>query len=283
MKTKLPPLIIAFMTIIGHVYAAPLQPVVLATRGEPMVSANGKSESLPIVLKQTVGAESKIVTGVDGQLALAIAPGQLLVIERNSSLEVKSVHSDSKGAELLLSEGTVRCSIDPELGHTSPVYKVLVAQETIQAEGTVWQTGKASDGKTTTIVLSSRVSVSIEGMPGLTINVPAGSVLTSTYVNGVWTGSKVVNLVNGRVTSYSPAGVVVGIATVTELGQARGDFISTLGQLTDLILGKESAGLSVLVSQINAVLAAAGLSPLTLPTGISGSTGRDSVVSPNAP
>ncbi|TDU71379.1 FecR family protein [Prosthecobacter fusiformis] len=286
MKIKLPTLLLTMLAIAVQASAALLQPVILASKGEPSILMVGQSATVPVTIKQTVPAGSVITTGSNGRVAVALGEGQLVVLDSNTQLSIRSVQNDSGGAVVDLLYGTLRCSVDPERSGSGPAFTIMAGKESIQSKGTVWQTSKAADGTTTTVCLVSTVTVTIKG--NLMIDVPAGSVLISTYANGVWTGSKVINLATGQTTTYSPDGAggytsAVSVSSITELGQARDAFQTALGQLTDMILNAQSAALNVVIGQINGVLSAAGLPTLTPPAGISNSAERDSIVSPEQP
>ncbi len=218
-------------------------------------------------------------------MALAVAPGQVVLLDGNSQLRVRSLHDAEvgQGAILELLQGSVRCSVDPKQAQQGPVFKMWMKKEVIQARGTLWQSGHAEEGTTRTVVVSSTVGVAIDEA-NLKIDVAAGSLLISTYDGrGMWTGSKLINLVTGQTTEYPfGGGVTSRPASVTELGQAKGAFQTALAQLTNFVLQEES-GILLLTSQINATLTAAGLQPLVLPTGVPASTGRDAIVSPFKP
>jgi hypothetical protein len=276
--------ILLLLAGLGSLSAAPLSPVVLATTGDASIKTGSQAEQA-IILKQAVPAGSILSTGTS-RLALAVAPGQMVTLKRNTQLQLISTHDAAvgKGAELRLISGGVRCDIDPKYGHAEPVFKLYAGKDTIQAKGTQWETGVAADGSITTVVISSTVSISVQGGT-FPVDVPAGSVLVSSYDGGALTGVKVVNLATGGVTSYATNGEpTTGLASATEMSAAAAVFQTALNEN-----GATGGEVAALVAQINQTLVAAGL-PATVSAGGTTTTStennsapRDTTVSGSTP
>lgn len=272
------------------VSAVAVKPVVVAQRGQATVTAG--SASTPLELKQAITAGSVVETDKTGKLALALAPGQMIVLGNKTKLKVVSIHDaeTSQGAVVELVVGVANCYIDPKHGHSGPVFELVAGKESIKAKGTTWTTSKSEGGTVSTTVTSSAVSVSVSG--GATIPVPAGAVVTSTYgADGAWSGSVVVNLVTGQVTSFAADGTSqTGPATSTQLSQASASFSAALAGAASGPGGTaESAALTALVADVNSTLAAAGLPTVGASTPTGNTTTNDpstrdsATASPEAP
>ena len=275
MKSQFSHPLIILLALVGHATATPLQPVVLASRGQPSVEAGSKAKAVPVTLKQPLSAGSVLTTGPQERLAVAIAPGQLVSLDANSKLKVEAVHlaEPGHGAIIKLLQGIVRCSVNPELGHSAPVFTLIVKKESIQAQGTLWQTGivegtEAPISKTSTVVVNSTITVNIElskNADKLSLQVSANSVLTSVYEAEVWQESKIVNLVTKLLTRYVRTGpntyaVTTYPASETELGQALAALQTAIGQMGEV-----------------------ASNTLLTPPLSSSSTGNDTTVSPEQP
>ena len=285
MKPTLRTLTLLLLAGVLQVNAKTLLPVALASKGQSTVSS-GSSPSAPVVLKQPLSAGSTITTDAEGRLALALGPGQMIVLHKASQVEIVSPYDDASGhgAVVQLIAGQVSCSIDPKFGHSGPVFKLLAGQQTIQAKGTAWQTGIAANGQVTNVVLSSTVNVAVAG-GNFSANVSAGSVLISSYTNGGLTGAVLVNLVTGQATSYSSSGEPANaVASAAQLATASVAFQAAVnGASSEGGGGSGSAALNSLIASVNVTLNAAGISAITSPSNTGAPLGRDSTVSPEQP
>lgn len=261
----------AILLIAGAVNAVPLKPVVLATKGEAALK-----EGAAVAPRQMVNTGSVLTTGKDSRLAIALAPGQMVVLKKNTQLEVVSAHDAAagKGAVIRLIVGSVSCDIDPTHGHKEPVFKLLAGDQTIQAKGTKWESSVAADGSVTTVVVSSTVSVSVPGSSA-PVPVTAGSVMVVSATGG----ATMVNLVTGQVTSFSADGSSEsGPATAAQLGAAQAVFQTALADT-----GTTGAATTALVAQINTTLASAGVPTVVTVTTGAENVGRDVTVSSEQP
>lgn len=283
MKFMFSPVMMVLLSLAGSSLAAPLKPVILASKGQAEI-ATDKGDSKPVELKQSVTAGSTLSTGDSSRLAVALAPGQLVTLKKNSKLKITSTHdaASGQGAVIELLAGGVLCEIDPAHGHKEPVFKLHAGDHVMQAKGTSWETGTAADGQVTTVVLSSVVSITLPS--GTAVELPQGSVLVVTVQSGGASAAKVVNLVTGTVTTHGADGSSTpAAATTADLAAAQSAFQAALN-------GAASApapATVALVAQINATLTSQGLPAVTVPSAGNAGTvntapppGRDVVTSP---
>jgi len=243
--------------------AVPLKPVVVAHRGQPTMTLG--DANAPLDIKQSISPGAIIETDKDSKVAVAIAPGQMVVLGNKTKLKVISIHDAeaSKGAVIELEVGIASFYIDPKYGHSGPVFELIAGKETIKAKGTTWTTGKSGEGSSGTVsttVTSSAVSVTPSGATA-SFTASAGSVVTSTYSpSGAWTGSVVVNLVTGTVTTISAdGGSTTGSASAAQLASAAAGFQAAVNDAAaGGVSSSEGAALTALISNINTTLTNAG-------------------------
>jgi|GEM_PF-2566329 len=240
------------------VLSKPLQPVVLATKGESSIQF-GNNEQKGIQLKEAIPAGATITTGGEGRLALAIAPGQMVVLQKDTQLKIVSLHdsADLNGAVIELISGSVSCEIDPNKGKDNPSFKLKVGDEVVQAQGTGFQVSKTG-GTIQVVVLSSVVTfTSSTGQVSL---VNAGMVFVMTFSpTGSPTGGLIVNLLTGRGVVLSPTGEPTEAAlTNAQLGFAAAAFQSAAAFAPVI-----TPGFGTMVTQINATLSDSGVASLS--------------------
>lgn len=259
----------ALISSVPLIQAAPVKPVVLSTRGQPSMTLGGSSS--PLELKQSLSAGVIIETDKSSKVAVAIAPGQMVVLENRTTLKIISIHDTaaSRGAVIELVGGSASFYIDPKYGQSGPVFELIAGTDSIKASGTTWTSSRNGNTFSHTVT-SSAVNITPAGT-NTPFNVPAGSVVTSVYgPNGAWQGSTVVDLTTGKATGYSPQAsgaeltVSTGLATGVQMDGAAVTFqaaitaVFTNALLTAFGVTDLAAKTAVIVAAINAVLVANG-------------------------
>jgi hypothetical protein len=282
--------ILLTMVTIGAWASQPLRPVVLAQRGEAFASEGGAE---PRALRQgeSLATGTEVATAEAGRASVAVAPGQLVTLREAGCLQLERLHDATGGARLRLTKGTLICHIHESKPQQQPSFELRAGNQILSARGTLWTTTVTPDGDVFTAVLHSTVSLQL-GETGVEIAVQAGRVVISSYTAaGEWLQTSIIDLTSGQKTLYlasAPTAPLTSLATAVELGEAAAGFQQALNVAAGWTAESIQAT-HLLITQINAVLIAQALPPLTAPDYRSTSLdplsdNRDTLIaSPDAP
>lgn len=252
--------------LLGQVAAADfsLQPVVLAAKGEVSFTTESGTTA-PAPLKQGIPTGSYISSGPNSAAAVAVAPGQLVVLRENTKIKLLQSHvEEKKGArlyrgEIELVEGKISFSVRKTADADQKLLMFLGDGDVVDVIGTTGEISKEEGEKSVVITLGTVVCT----IGGWKTDVSEGCVLVA--IPGGAT--LLVNLVTGEVFEVPaigdappPIGYKPSVASPTVLAHASTLFGAALKSIPPgLYSSTELSKVAKVVAAINLILRTAGL------------------------